>query len=124
MEAGSHAVNEPMVGSEERQLDSIGSAKLIEDVREVGFDGVLGNRRSCGNFPVRVTSHNRSNDLDLPACETKRLRFPTSRLDLSQVRDDSAESIVTEPIIPRHYRPDAFEQHVGRGVFQDNPAYS
>ncbi len=61
------------MGGEERQFDAVRGPGLIEDVGQVGLDGVLGNRGALGDLLARTARHDRAEDVDLRRVRPKAL---------------------------------------------------
>ena len=79
-------VEKPMVGGELNQFDAIGGPHLIEDAREVRFDGVLADGRLLGNPPVAVPRHDRLDDFNLPLRQAECFAAAPRRFEFSQTR--------------------------------------
>ena len=47
-----HVSDESVVCREQRKLDTVRRAELVEDVGQVAFDRVFANRKSLGDFIV------------------------------------------------------------------------
>src|SRR5688500_11519629 len=59
------AVEQAVVNGEERQLDAVGGAHLVEDVAEVVLYRVLAQRELLGDLLVRVAADHGGEDLQL-----------------------------------------------------------
>src|SRR5207249_5213658 len=56
---------------EKRELEAIGDAELVEDVREVVFDRLLADRHLCRDVAVGIAAENHADDLELPRREAE-----------------------------------------------------
>ena len=103
------------MGGEQREFDSVRGPGLIEDVGQVGLDGVLGNRGAFGDLLVRATRHDRAQDVDLAARQPERFALPPRGVELPQARQD-ARYLLTDPEVTGPHTLNALEEDIGRGI--------
>src|SRR5687768_16650672 len=62
---------QPMMDGKQRQLEPVGGAHLVEDVRQVVLDRVLAQDELLGDLPVGEPRHHGGRDLELAGSESE-----------------------------------------------------
>ena len=70
-EAGLVIFGESVIDGEERQLQAVGDAQLIEDVSEVVLNSLLADVKFLGNILVRIPGHDRRYNFKFPGRESE-----------------------------------------------------
>src|SRR2546426_12460247 len=98
---------------EQRQLEAIGHAELVEDVREVVFDRLLADRDLCRDVTVGIAAENHADDLELPRRETELFsaRPRMRRREVAQRRGEIGHAFPSYPVLAGHHGANALEQH-------------
>src|ERR671919_147758 len=63
------AIDEAMVGGENRKLCTVRGTHLIVNLREMALDGVLADRESLRDDLVRIAGDDGPQDFELAACQ-------------------------------------------------------
>src|SRR2546425_10741035 len=101
----------------QRQLDAVGSSKLVEDVSDVPLDGALADGELPRNLLVRVAAQDRPHDVQLAPRESEGFRAPASDVQLAEAGGGVGNRVVTDPALTLHDAVNALEQHVRRRLF-------
>ena len=84
IDPGSESLQQPMMSCKASQLDSIRCADLVEDVREMAFDGVFADGKPVSDLAIRLATEHRPEDFELPARQAECLTAPARNLELAE----------------------------------------
>ncbi len=108
----------------EREFKAIGNAKLIEDVVQVVFDGLLADEKLLADFLVAETLSDELHDFFFAIAEQ---RLFAARAGFRRFRErlhDFGGHAVIEPDFAGENAVNALYEQVGRGLFQNDTARS
>ena len=104
---------------EERKLDAIGSAKLIKNVGQMAFNCVFGDGEGVCDFLVGLPGHDRTDNCQLALRQTKAPPMAALDLEPTQARRGISHLIAVDPVTASCNAVDAFEEHLGGTLIQD-----
>ena len=93
-----------MWGSGTRQTDAGGDPHLVEDVAQVGFDGLLTEEQLCGDLVVRLAIDDEPRDLELTSrqgLDAEWLVLTGPRSPMWSVAEPSQLSLGARPVAQR-----------------------
>src|SRR5262249_12891591 len=122
MAPASYAVEETMVGGEQRELDAARGADLVEDVHQMPLDGVLADGKAASDFLVRVAVDDRADDVLFASRQTEHVRLPARRCEPPHAGGDVRRGLVADPVVAGHHALDALEQNVGARILRQDTA--
>ena len=104
---------------EERKLDAVGGAKLIKNVRQVAFHRVFGDGEGVRDLLVGMPGHDRTDNCQLTLRQTKAPPMAALDLEPAQARSSIWHLIAVDPVTASCDAVDAFEEHLGGTLIQD-----
>src|SRR5687767_7304502 len=109
--------------SEQRQFEAIRYAKLVEDVRQVVFDGLLADREPAGDVAVRVPGQNDADDLELSRGQSKLLTCGLRMRvgELAQSGRETVHRLMSYEVAAGDGRVDCLEKHFPGRFLQHHP---
>src|SRR5580704_19639416 len=107
-----------MMRGEKGQLHATGSPYLVEDVHQVGLDGIFADRRSRGDLLVGIAGDHGPGNFDLALGQAQGSGAAPRALQLPQARGHSRGTLAPDPEITGHDAVDALEEDLWRGVLE------
>ena len=99
-------VEETVVRREERQLNAIGRAQLVENPREVAFDRVFGDREGLRDLPVGGTGDDRFDNVQLASGQPEGFAAPSSLLEFAHACRGIGHTVGVNPVVAGHHAVD------------------
>jgi hypothetical protein len=121
-ELGLGLVDEAVVNGVESEFESIGDAKLVEDIVQVILYGLLADEKFFADFLVAEALGDELNDFFFTVAEE---RLFAARAGLGRFREsfhDFSGHAIVEPDFSGMNAVNAFYEEIGGGLFENNAA--
>lgn len=120
-----HGAPDSVLRGNHRELQPVGGAHFLEDVRQVMLDGFFADCALICDFSVGAAGHHHGDDT-LLACGQSESQFAACRFGRIDERtnclDEIAHQRLAEPVSSGHDARDCLKQHLGCRVLQNHPA--
>ena len=115
-------VYESMMYRIQREFEAVGDTELVENVVEMVFDGLLGDKKFLADFLVAEALGHELNDFFFAVAEQRLLAARAGLAGFRECFHDFGGHAIVEPDFARVHPMYAFDQKIGGGLLQDDAA--